>query len=96
MADNALLPLLSALTMAFALIVLGYVGAATKFISPSAASGIGQLCGKVSLPILVFHGVATADLSTVNLNVVVVALLAKYHFALPLIYAASPSFATSC
>jgi predicted permease len=76
--DGQVTALLSALTQAFSVIVLGYVCALSGFVSPDAARGIGQLVGKIALPCLLFRAVATTDLATVNLMVVLVVILAKY------------------
>jgi hypothetical protein len=76
--DGQVTALLSALTQASSVIVLGYVCALSGFVSPDAARGIGQLVGKIALPCLLFRAVATIDLATVNLLVVLVVILSKY------------------
>ena len=70
--------LLSALTQAFSVIAIGYVAALSGFVSADAARGIGQLVGKIALPCLLFRAVATTDLSSVNLLVVIAVVISKY------------------
>ena len=78
MAGAALTKLLSALTQAFSVIAIGYVAALSGFVSADAARGIGQLVGKIALPCLLFRAVATTDLSSVNLLVVIAVVISKY------------------
>jgi predicted permease len=75
---SKLFPLLSALTQAACLILLGFISAKTGFVSPTSAAGIGQLVGRVALPALIFRGVAVTELGTVRWSVIVVALGAKF------------------
>ena len=58
-------------------ILLGYLFGRLDVVPTSAASGIGQLVAKVALPSLLFRSIATTDLESVNLGVVLCVSFSK-------------------
>ena len=74
---NQILSLLSALTVAFTVILLGFVSLKAGYVSKDSSRGIGQLVGKVALPCLLFRAVATTALDTVDLRIVATVAIAK-------------------
>ena len=69
--------LIDTLTWVFLVIFAGYFSVYFKLITPDAVSGVGQLCGRVALPLLVFQGVTNVDLGSLNFKVILVALISK-------------------
>jgi predicted permease len=74
---NQILSLLGALTVAFTVILLGFVSLKAEYITKDASRGIGQLVGKIALPCLLFRAVATTQLNTVDMHVVITVAIAK-------------------
>jgi predicted permease len=74
---NQILSLLGALTVAFTVILLGFVSSKAGYVTKDAGRGIGQLVGKIALPCLLFRAVATTQLDTVDMHVVITVAIAK-------------------
>ena len=70
--------LASALVRTFLVIGIGSAAALSGYLDRAAAAGIGQLVAKVCLPALLFKATATADLSSLRLEVVIAVLVAKW------------------
>ena len=74
----SVLALASALVRTFLVIGIGSAAALSGYLDRAAAAGIGQLVAKVCLPALLFKATATADLSSLRLEVVIAVLVAKW------------------